>query len=111
VGETSAVRCSGSATDARVHFGEVLRTLAETGTDVIVERSGNPVAVMLSFDEFKRLKHKAGEDESQSSWWHAMVENAKRFRDARGDRPIVDATGLIREMREERDAELFDRMR
>jgi len=100
-----------SATDARVHFGEVIRTVTESDTEVIVERSGNPVVVMMSYDEFKRLKHKAGEEEDQENWWSVMVENARSNREARGDKPFVDATELIRDMREERDAELLDRMR
>lgn len=100
-----------SATEAKVRFGEVLRAVSETEADVVVEKSGNPVAVIVSFDEFKRLKQIAGEDIREFDWWSAMVENATAYRMTRNEKPITDSVELVREMREERDAELRDRLR
>lgn len=100
-----------SATQARVHFGEVLRAVNESDADVVVEKSGSPIAVVLSFDEFKRLKQIAGEDEQDFDWWSAMVENATAYRNSRAGKPMTSSVELIREMRAERDAELRDRLR
>jgi prevent-host-death family protein len=41
-----------SATEARVHFGEVLRGVVDKGETVVVERSGKPRAVVLSITEY-----------------------------------------------------------
>ncbi|MGH3664074.1 MAG: type II toxin-antitoxin system Phd/YefM family antitoxin [Micromonosporaceae bacterium] len=42
-----------SATEARVHFGEVLDDVAKKGDVVIIERSGRPSAVIVSVESWK----------------------------------------------------------
>jgi len=44
-----------SATDARVHFGAISRSIAAGEGAVIIERYGKPVAVMMAYDEYRRL--------------------------------------------------------
>jgi prevent-host-death family protein len=44
-----------SATEARVHFGELMRAVVERGDTVVVERSGAPKVVVLSVQEYERL--------------------------------------------------------
>lgn len=44
-----------SATKARVHFGEILRRV-ENNETITVERGGEPKAVIISIEEYKRLK-------------------------------------------------------
>lgn len=44
-----------SATQARVHFGEVLRRV-ENNEVITVERGGEPKAVVISIAEYQRLK-------------------------------------------------------
>lgn len=46
-----------SATEARVHFGEVLRRVQNNET-IIVERGGKPKAVILSIPEYEKLKRR-----------------------------------------------------
>ena len=43
-----------TATEARVHFGELLETV-KRGERVIVKRSGRPVAVFVPPEEYRRL--------------------------------------------------------
>jgi len=45
-----------TATQARVHFGALLRRVVADGECVVVERSGQPTAVLLSIGEYRRLK-------------------------------------------------------
>jgi prevent-host-death family protein len=51
-----------SAFDARRKFGKVLDSVAASGTNVIVERHGEPVAVMISIAAYRqseRLREQA----------------------------------------------------
>ncbi len=43
-----------SATDVRVHFGEVMRHVVERNEPVVVEKSGTPQVVVISFADFER---------------------------------------------------------
>lgn len=61
-----------SATEARVHFGELIR-LVQAGETVIVERRGKPVAVFIHPDEFARLKA------AHPNW----DETIRRFRESK----------------------------
>ena len=45
-----------SATEARRHFGELLRRVIEDQTPVIVERGGKPHVVFLPLAEYERLR-------------------------------------------------------
>ena len=88
-----------SATHARVHFGEILRQVAETGDAVVVERGGRPLAVLVSVREYERLK--GGES------WRAALEQARKVRQRTrremGKRPRPTIEEIIRAGREERD--------
>ena len=44
-----------SATEARIHFGEILRKVTEQGP-VLVERRGQPQVVILSAADYRKLK-------------------------------------------------------
>lgn len=44
-----------SATQARIHFGEVFKRACKGGEHVIVERDGIPMVVILSVPEYERL--------------------------------------------------------
>jgi prevent-host-death family protein len=95
-----------SATEARVHFGELLRGVAEEDETYIVERSGKPTAVLVSFEEYQETqKHKPKER------WEILLEESQRiFRESGAEVP--DAVKLINEGRQERDdATLGDLLR
>jgi prevent-host-death family protein len=44
-----------SATEARVHFGKVIEEIQAGSEPIVVEKSGEPVVIMLSPAEYYRL--------------------------------------------------------
>jgi prevent-host-death family protein len=104
-----------SATEARVHFGEIYRRVTENDETIIVERNGKPGAVILSFDAYRALSDSrtdmGGATETEMpNWYSAMVEAATDYREAHKGESMPDAVELVRASREERDAELLDRL-
>lgn len=97
-----------SATEARVHFGGVLRRVAEQGETIIVERAGKPQVVLISVDEYQRLQ--AGQVKTPT-WREKLRRTHDLIRAERGDQEIYPPVDdLIREMREERDAQLVENL-
>ena len=43
-----------SATEARVHFGELLQAVDQSGETVIVERGGRELAAVIPIEEYRR---------------------------------------------------------
>jgi prevent-host-death family protein len=95
-----------SATQARVHFGEVLRRV-ENNETITVERGGKPKAVILSIGEYQKLKSGGS---SAPSWEEQLRRTQERFlREATNVEYDVEEN--IRQMREERSDQLFDDLR
>ena len=91
-----------SATEARVHFGEVLRQVQTA--PVIIERGGQPLAVLVSKQEYDRL---AG-----STDWREGVEISRRKIAERLDgQELPDPAEMIRKAREIRDEQIADALR
>ena len=44
-----------SATEARIHFGELMRHVTEQKEPVFVERAGKPQVVVISVAEYEQL--------------------------------------------------------
>lgn len=95
-----------SATDARVGFGKLLQDVAEGGDTVLVERSGQPQAVVVSVDEYRRLQRL---EEGGRDRWRALLDQAiqRVDHDLKGE-TLPPADEIIRDMRKERDARLLD---
>jgi prevent-host-death family protein len=97
-----------SATEARVHFGELLRRIAESGETVIVERGGTAAAAIVPIVAYERWKAAA----SPQSWRDAL-ERARQVRSAMAPKfaaqkvPTLDE--IIHAARQERDAQLTGR--
>jgi len=88
-----------TATHARIHFGEILRRVVEGQQRIIVERAGQPAAVILSVAEYERLKAARQPDD-----WHELLLQAReRVRAELGERQLPNADEIIRAVREERD--------
>ena len=45
-----------TATQARMHFGEVMRRVVESGEAIIVERAGKPQIAVVSLVDFEQLR-------------------------------------------------------
>ena len=93
-----------SATEARTHFGDVLRGVTERGETILVERGGKPQAVVMSVDEYDRLRKG---DDHEEDWWTLAERSRERFARELGDRPMPDIVKIINDSREERDAEIL----
>jgi prevent-host-death family protein len=95
-----------SATEARVHFGELLDSVVHNLDIVYVERAGVPQVVVVPIGEWKRHKRKRDPwegfmEEMEDHWAFMEAEwKAGRARD-------FDAAELIRAGREERDEQLL----
>jgi prevent-host-death family protein len=95
-----------SATEARIHLGEVMRYVVERNEPVIVERAGRPEAVVISFEEYQRLRENSGGD-----WLKEVDAVREQIRQELGDRELPPPEDIIREMREEWNEERFGHLR
>ncbi len=95
-----------SATEARIHFGELMRHVVDHDEPIIVERGGKPEVVVMSIAEYKRLR------EDHSNDWRARLDAVHALiRSERGDEPLPPPEEIIRAMREERNEQLLDNLR
>jgi prevent-host-death family protein len=93
-----------SATEARIHFGELMRRVVESQEPIIVERGGKPHVVVLSVDQYEGLL--AGRQEQED--WRELVQQAReQIRTELGERELPPPEEVLRQMREERDAQLL----
>ena len=83
-----------SATQARVHFGELLRKVATGGGPVFVEKAGTPQAVVLSVEEYERLKK--GAATSQRDVLAGLLELSDRVCEALDGSGVESPEELIR---------------
>lgn len=93
-----------NATEARIHFGELMRRVVERQEPVIVERGGKPYVVMLSIGEYERLLRA---QQGQQSWKELVHQAREQIRAELGKRELPPPEEIIRQMREERDAQLL----
>ncbi len=92
-----------SATEARIHFGELMRRVVEQQELVIVEHSGKPHVVVLSVDKYQQLLTAQEERED----WRDLVRQAREQVQADlGERELTPPEDVLCEMREERDEQL-----
>jgi prevent-host-death family protein len=94
-----------SATQARIHFGELMRRAAETHEPITVERDGQPYVVILSVEAYRRLQ----EAQARPAWQEVLnqVRDFRvRLQARRSGRPLPPPEEVIREIREERDVRL-----
>ena len=96
-----------SATEARVHFGELLDSVTRTGDIVYVERAGVPQVVVIPIDLWKLYQQK-------DPWAEALRDLEEHWEYMRKERAAgrikdidIDAAEIIRRGREERDEQLL----
>lgn len=95
-----------SATEARIHFGEMMDRVAGNQETIIVERSGTPQMVLLSIDAYTALQ--AGAAQNTPSWQELVQASRDRIAAELGNRRLPPSEEIIRQMREDRDAYLLD---
>lgn len=79
-----------SATDARVHFGEVLRNVHEEQATYYVERSGTPVAVVIPVEEYEALRHQQLGDYVRPAWLEDAIRVGQEWAASRAGQPPID---------------------
>ncbi|MFN8541046.1 MAG: type II toxin-antitoxin system Phd/YefM family antitoxin [Thermomicrobiales bacterium] len=82
-----------SVRDARDQFGELLGAIDATKEPIVVERDGRPVAVVISLEDFARLRA------NQSTGWQAIDRLRERNLNMNPDEAFADATLAVEEVR------------
>lgn len=85
-----------SATEARIHFGELL--ISARKGPILVERQGKPVVVVMSAEHYEGL---TGSD--SPSWQDLSSHSRELVRDALAGRKLPSVEEMIRAEREDRD--------
>jgi len=92
-----------SATEARIHFGEVMRQAVETGEAIIVERGGKPHVAVIAIEEYARLVETRQRDD-----WKALVERARaQIQTDLDGRTLPPPERVLQQLREDRDEQLL----
>jgi prevent-host-death family protein len=89
-----------SATEARIHFGALMQD-AQNGP-VIVERDGKPQVVILSKPAYDALMSGV----FPRAWRQLVIEARQQAQADLGKRSLPSPEEMIRQVREERDAQL-----
>ncbi len=93
-----------SATDARIHFGEIMRR-AKKGP-VIVERGGKPEVVVISKKDYDQIIANTPQND-----WRVLLEEAhESVRAALKGRDLPDPVEMLRQAREIRDEQLINNL-
>jgi prevent-host-death family protein len=94
-----------SATEARARFGELMRRAVEGHEIIVVERRGKPHVVVLSVEEYQRLRKGQHQDE-----WKELVDQARAQIEAHlGGRTLPPAEETLEQARDARGEELLAR--
>jgi prevent-host-death family protein len=91
-----------SATEARIHFGELMREAVETNEAIIVERRGRSCVVILSLAEYERLLSRERPD-----GWEELVDAARSQIQAHlGGRALRPPEEILAQVRRDRGEQL-----
>lgn len=86
------------ATDARVHFGELLQHVTGTAETVVIERNGREVAALLPIETLRRQQVKA----QNAEWREALRVCQQAFHPQVRRGFPVEVAEIIRRGRQER---------
>jgi prevent-host-death family protein len=99
-----------TAAEAKERFGELIRDVSEGREAILIEKDGEPQAVVISLDEYSRLKEETPESEGQD--WRARLDRfQERFAKNLDRGTLPPAEEVIRRMREERDEQILGSLR
>lgn len=91
-----------TATDARQHFASVINRVARKEARVVIEKSGVPVAAIVSTDDLKRLDRLDAERERD---FQTLAAIGERFRDVPIEELEQHVAEALAEVRAEMQAE------
>jgi len=99
------MECMVSMAEACIRFEELMREVEERHETIIVEQDGQPRVVVLSVEDYRRLKAA-----QLRSPWEETRRESREIRACiharRREEPVPPPEDIIRELREERDADL-----
>jgi prevent-host-death family protein len=81
-----------SATEARIHFGELMNEVMEHKQPILVEKNGKPQVVLLAIEEYQRL---SARQRPPGDWEVQLDELHAQIRDELGNRPLRHAAVII----------------
>ena len=90
-----------SATEARIHFGELMRHVTEQQEPVIVERAGRPQVVIISVSEYENLVAQSASQNWRETFYK-ITQLSQTIKERREGEPLPPPEEIIQEMREER---------
>ena len=80
-----------TATQLRVHLGEVLDELEERQEAVVILRGGREMAAVVPINEFRRDRRRG----LSAEWWRKQDEIAREIEENLNGRPFPDVDDLI----------------
>src|SRR3954453_21383252 len=87
-----------TATDVRQHFASAINQVARQETEIIVEKSGIPVAAIVSIDDYRRLKD---QDAKRAKDFKIFDEMRAAFADVSNEELEREAKKALDEVRAE----------
>jgi prevent-host-death family protein len=91
-----------TATDVRQHFASAINQVARHETEIIVEKSGVPVAAIVSIEDYRRLKD---QDTRRAERFKIMDEVRAAFAEVPPEELEREAKKALDEVRAEMRAE------
>ncbi len=85
-----------SVREARANFSDLLGLVYYTKEPVIVERKGKPFAVVISPEQYERMRREEEAD------WAVLDAVAERNADQDPDEVLRDVTAAVEQVRQER---------
>jgi prevent-host-death family protein len=91
-----------SATEARIHFGELMRQAVENHETIFVERGGKPHVVVVSVQEYERLQ----KGRQQHDWKELVCGARAQIQADLGGRKLPPPEEILEQVREARGEQL-----
>ena len=88
------------ATEARIHFGELLKRVYKNGEHLTIEKDGLPVATLLSHAEYQQLRRSAAIRELEML--NRSVNREMRVKGIAEERALADFGKIKQEVFEEK---------
>ena len=89
-----------AATEIKNRFGDYLGEVVKTRTPLVIERHGNPVAIMVDMEKWKQMQEKK-EEPVDTPWIAELKRVTEEIAKNHPEAKKFSASDLIRQIREE----------
>lgn len=100
-----------TATEARVHFGEIFRRVTENDETIVVERNGKPGLVILPIEAYEMLRRQQIGEYKRPDWLENAIQIGQAIAAERAGKAPIDWDEMIEKGRDERSEELDGMLR